>query len=215
LEFVTSGLAFNGKRILDVGGGIGLLSLYAAEKGARDVVCLEPESDGATSGAWATFETLRHELGANQVKYIASTLQEYNAPPDTFDFILLANSINHIDEWACEHLRDSPEAVERYHDICESLYRLTAPGGTVVITDVSPRNLFRRLPVRNPVAPTIEWHKHQPPEVWRDLLCRQGFRDKSVQWTPFFRLGRLAPRLTGNRFAAYVLQSHFRLVMMK
>ncbi len=45
LNTLFKGIDFENKRVLDIGGGRGLLSLYAACKGAREVICLEPEPD--------------------------------------------------------------------------------------------------------------------------------------------------------------------------
>lgn len=54
-ETIFNGVDFSGARVLDIGGGGGLYSFYAAVNGAKEVVCLEPESDGSTTGVKAKF----------------------------------------------------------------------------------------------------------------------------------------------------------------
>src|SRR5688572_13867729 len=41
--------------VLDIGSGAGLNGFYAACRGARDVVCLEPEVNGSTAGVRGKF----------------------------------------------------------------------------------------------------------------------------------------------------------------
>src|SRR5687767_5444688 len=50
------------KNVLDVGGGKGLLSFYAAVKGAQNAVCLEPEVDGSRNGMIKEYNDLRNEF---------------------------------------------------------------------------------------------------------------------------------------------------------
>src|SRR5579862_7369395 len=59
---------FARKRVLEVGGGNGLLSFYAASQGAEEVICLEPEAAGSTSGINSHFERTRDDLGLNNVR---------------------------------------------------------------------------------------------------------------------------------------------------
>ena len=50
LEDLFDGVDLSGKRMLDIGGGSGIYSFYAACAGAREVICLEPEAAGSMSG---------------------------------------------------------------------------------------------------------------------------------------------------------------------
>ena len=43
IKNVFNGIDFAGKRVLDIGGGNGVFSFYAASSGAEYVICLEPE----------------------------------------------------------------------------------------------------------------------------------------------------------------------------
>src|SRR5688572_26439337 len=66
LKFYLSNLFENvdltGKEVLDVGGGRGLLSFYAAVEGAQRAICLEPETDGSRNGMINAYNEIRSEL---------------------------------------------------------------------------------------------------------------------------------------------------------
>lgn len=37
------------------------------------------------------------------------------------------------------------------------------------MTDADRRNLYARIAIRNPLASTIEWEKHESPKLWARL----------------------------------------------
>jgi len=49
LSVLFKGIDFNGKSFLDIGGGTGVFTHYAATSGATRSICMEPEFDGSTS----------------------------------------------------------------------------------------------------------------------------------------------------------------------
>jgi SAM-dependent methyltransferase len=213
--FLFADVPLGQRRVLDIGGGSGVFSLAAAAAGAERVVCLEPEAAGSTAGGRRRFERVRDDLGLHNAAMLPQTLQDFTEEPASFDVILLHNSVNHLDEWACIHLRRSPAAMERYRTLFAKLSRLAADRADLVIADVSPANLFPRLGLKNPFVPSIEWHKHQSPRTWARLLQTCGFSGKRVRWSSFNTLGRWGRLLFGNRVAAFFLMSHFVLNMRK
>jgi 2-polyprenyl-3-methyl-5-hydroxy-6-metoxy-1,4-benzoquinol methylase len=211
LEWCFDGVGLSGKSMLDVGAGRGQHSLYAAVQGAT-VLALEPELEGSSSRPSETLLRLRGELGLDdRVALRSDRLQELDAGGQRFDVVALLASVNHLDEEACIHLLDDPGAVRTYRGLFEKLYELTAPGGTILISDASRHNFWgTTLHVKNPVARQIEWHKHQTPETWTLLLLGAGFRDPSVRWTTLGPL-RHARAVLANRTASFFLQSYFQL----
>lgn len=206
----------NGKSMLDIGGGAGIMSLYAACRGASHVVCLEPSSAGSSGESAQTFRQLAHALSLDQVvQLLPITLQEFGAAERIFDIVLLHNSINHLDESACMRLQRSDKSKAVYDSFFQIISEKTAPGGTLIIADCSSRNLFHDLGLKNPFARTIEWHKHQPPDVWVEMLKKHGFVLKNLRWTSFDVLGDFGRILLGNRYASYFLRSHFCLTLIK
>lgn len=212
---VLGDLDLAGRAVLEIGCGKGWISLYAASSGASRVVGLEPETEGSTSGDLAEFRAVIRLLNLTPVvEARAETIQHYDPREARFDLVVSRASINHLDEEACIHLRTSPEARESYRAIFAKIAGLLRPGGHLVITDSSPRNVFPLLGLRNPIAPTIEWDKHQPPREWAGLLSECGFRDPQISW----RMPRpLAPfgRLAANELVSFFLWSRFRLVMRR
>ncbi len=201
-------LDFRGLRVLDVGAGDGVFSCYIALQGADAVVGLEPELDGSSARAMATMRRRVQELGLDNVECRSETFQTYAAPEKSFDVVLAHNVINHLDEEAVQVLHQSDPARRAYAALLRKMYGLLRPGGVAVIADCARDNFFGRLGVRNPIAPTIEWHKHQNPEVWTRLLGEVGFVDTELHWTYPRRLRALGPLLR-QRAVSYLCDSHF------
>ena len=86
-----------GARVLDVGCGKGTTTFYAALCGAKEVIGLDPEASGSTTGSTQTFSKIREELGLEQCVLEPTDFMTYNTETP-FDLILLYNSINHIRE---------------------------------------------------------------------------------------------------------------------
>jgi SAM-dependent methyltransferase len=217
MESFFGQVPLEGRRILDIGGGIGLLSIYAVCRGARAAVCLEPESDGVqTSNSGSRFAALCDSLGIREAEFAPLTLQDYlRSRPDSFDVVCSCNSINHLNEQACISIRKDPVARDSYIQIFRDISAMMTQGGDLIVTDCSPRNLYPHLGISNPFAPTIEWHKHQTPETWASLLEEAGFADSRITWLTFNGLGLPGRALLGNRPASYMLRSHFRLEMRR
>jgi SAM-dependent methyltransferase len=214
-DYLFDEIPLQGKTMLDVGAGDGRYSFYAACAGARRVVGLEPEVEGSRTGMHERFERARSLLGLQTVDLEPRRLQDYDARGETFDVLLLHDSVNHLDEAACMRLGDDPTAGVIYRVLFEKLAHLSLPNGTLIVADCSNENLFARLGVKNPLAPTIEWRKHQKPELWAGMLAEVGFRSPRIRWTSFNRLGSVGRVLLSNRLAAYCLTSHFCLTMRR
>ena len=129
--------------------------------------------------------------------------------------VLLAASINHLDEAACSRLHEDDDAREVYRTIFDKLAGLTNPAGVLLALDGGRKNIFPSLGLRNPIARSIEWEKHQQPEVWVDLLAGSGFELPSIRWLSFNTLRAPGRMLLGNRLAAFFLTSEFLLTMRR
>lgn len=214
-RWLFDGVDFEDRTMLDVGAGAGLNGFYAACNGAREVVCVDPEADGSTGGATEKFSRLRQRLGLDNIRLEPAFFQSFDARGRTFDVILLHNSVNHLDETACIYLLTDAAARSSYRRIFQKIATLANPGATLILCDCSRHNFFAALGLRNPVMPTIEWEKHQPPEVWAGLLAEAGFVNPRIRWSSFNRLGSAGELVLGNKLAAYFLKSHFCLTVQK
>lgn len=213
-DSLFAGVDFRGRRVLDIGGGSGMYSYYAALCGAAEVICLEPEAEGAEGWTARTAERLHATLPHLPVRRLSQTVQAFD-DPDGFDVLISIASINHLDEQACTRLQEDARAQETYRGVFRHLARLSRPGARIIIMDCARRNFFAALGVKNPLCPTIEWEKHQPPQVWARLLAEAGFDGPAIRWEPLYSFGAAGRWLLSNRLAAFFTKSVFRLEMAK
>jgi len=216
LHYVFGGIDLRNKDVLDIGGGAGLLAVYAAVCGARSAVCVEPEGAGASSNPRAKFARFTRAVDPRMpVTFVSDTIQSFLQGSRRFDVIVCANAINHLDEQACVHLQGDPAAERQYLSLFGLIHQATNPAGWFVATDCARSNFFAALGKKSPFMPDIEWHKHQDPHVWAALLARAGFSETTTKWSAPNTLGGLGRILLSNRIVAYFLLSHFRLSARK
>jgi len=215
VDYLFHGVELADRTVLDVGAGDGTLSFYAACKGASKVVSLEPEAAGSSAGMNAAFERTAALLDQTRVELVPQRLQDYEPSNASFDVLLLHASINHLDEDACNRLHRDLEAQTVYVGLFRKLAASAKPGSKLIVVDCARRNLYADLGVTNPFARTIEWQKHQSPELWSQLLARTGFTTPVIRWNSFNSLRSFGRLLFGNRIAAYCLTSVFCLTMAR
>lgn len=203
-----NGVQLSKAHVLDVGCGTGAWSLWAALHGAERVVAIEPEAEGATSHSLAelrkTIELLRLD------KKIVATehyLQDLPHPERPFDVVVMYDVINHLDEEAVVSLHEQRTAFDRYLTIFSNLRRHVCPTGWLIIADCARDNFWNQVGLRSPFATSIEWHKHQNPQVWIDILKQARFEYHDLQWSPLQPL----VGLTSNWLVQYFTCSHFVL----
>jgi len=216
MENLFRGVDFAGKRMLDIGGGRGVFSYYAGCMGAAEVVCLEPQVAGSTDDMNVAFRETGAQLkGMENVRLLLDTIQEYDPGDTRFDIILSHASINHLNEDACIRLHRDPAARETYLEIFRKIASMCNPGAWLIACDVSRLNFFGKIGVRNPMAPVIEWHKHQPPSLWAELLAEAGFGGAEITWGNRRRRNAFFRALLNNAPVDYFQTSHFCLRMRR
>jgi SAM-dependent methyltransferase len=214
-NFIFDGIDFRHRNVLDIGGGAGLLSFYAAIMGADKVICIEPEAKGSEVNIRGVFGRLASSLGLSNVELCTNTFQDFDWTGATFDIVVMNDSLNHLDEQACITLDKSDESQRVYRGMFEKMLSLMTPGGIVVVTECDRNNVFPLLGFTNPFSTTIEWHKHQSPYLWRELMESVGFVDPEMCWEYPLRLVDLGRLFMSNRFSAFFYQSRFLLRMRK
>lgn len=197
-----------GRSLLDVGGGTGVMAFYGALCGAKRVVCLEPSAAaGSKDGIRERFDHIRSRTDLD-VEFVAGSLQDWSEP---FDIVLLNNVINHLDESACQRLHFDPHARSAYRSQLMRIADVTK--AWLVVSDCSKRNFWASVGIHNPFAPSIEWEKHQKPELWAELLGSAGFRTHGLRWNALARAGKMGQAVLGNRLGGYLTNSHFILTL--
>jgi len=174
-----------GKKMLEIGCGNGIYSLWASLHGAEHVIGLEPLLDGSfdTPECYRNFSKMVGRLGLQGVEMRPLRLQDFEMGERYFDLILSVASINHLDEPSCVRLLKDPSAQQMYSSFFAKIGKMMKVGGKLIIMDCSSRNLFADLNLRNPFNPSIEWFKHHPPDLWAQMLSENGFVDIKISWT--------------------------------
>ncbi len=214
-DFLFKDVDLSGSGFLDIGGGVGLGSFYAACAGATEVVCLEPEAEGSTHGVRQEFAKIAQALSVNNAQLVDSTFQAFEAEPGRFGTVFLNAAVNHLNEPACIDVLRSEEARGVYVGLFRQMAELTRENGVIIISDVSRHNVFPTLGLRNPIMPTIEWHKHQSPRTWARLLVAAGYTNIKIAWHTPRPLGIAGRALLGNSAGAFLTRSRFRILARK
>lgn len=209
LKNIFKGVDFKNKKVLDIGGGSGVHTFFAAIKGAAKVDCLEPELDGSHQGMKENFNELRSKLNVNNVELHSVTFQDYDSQISDYDLILTYNVVNHLDEEACKTLLLNQESKEKFVEMFKKCNSLLKKDGMMLVADCGRRNLFGDLGIHNPFATDIDWNIHQEPSFWLALMKRAGFSKISIDWSTFNTLGPIGKILFGNRLFSYLTFSHF------
>ncbi len=124
-EYLFKNIDFKNKTILDIGGGIGLISFFAAASGASQVVLLEPESSGSGSNEMKKFTKMIDNFSfSHNIQLLNTTFQEFNGQDMKFDIIVSHNSINHLDENACINLLSSAKSKDDYLNLFKKMYNI-------------------------------------------------------------------------------------------
>ena len=180
---VFGNVDLRGKRVLEIGSGRGVFSMWAGIEGASRVVGLEPMASGFydAQNFLAEFQNMLREVGVDNVEVDGSLVQDYNPPTASFDLVLSVHSLNHLNEEACIRLHDDADARRTYVGIFKKIRSLMVCGGKFIAIDCSKRTLISDIGVRNPFNPDIEWNKHQPSGLWAELLGQGGFGHTIIQ----------------------------------
>ena len=216
-EWFFHDVPLEGKRLLDIGCGCGVLATYARLAGAEYCVGIEPEADGSHAGSMRAFRQMINAMAIDNVEVRPEELQSFATEPGAYDIVTMSSVINHLDEAACARLHVDIKAEREYVAFLVQVARVLRPGGFLVVTDCGRRNLLAWLPrlgIQHPFEPTINWAVHQEPKLWASLLARVGFGDIRVGWRVPNRLRALRLFLA-NGLVARCLTSEFRILAQR
>jgi cyclopropane fatty-acyl-phospholipid synthase-like methyltransferase len=208
-RFLFKDVPLNGKRMLEVGCGMGAFSIWAALEGAEYVLGIEPEAQGSTTGTSRVSMELVEQYKWKNVEFKPTFLEELVVPQEEekFDVMLMYNVINHLDEANVERVHTDARAYESYENKIGDLKQYLKKGAVIIVADCGRRNAWNMLGLKSPFAPTIEWNKHQNPTTWIRLFKDAGFELIDCRWSPLYPLGRLSQ----SWLVHFLTSSHFAL----
>jgi SAM-dependent methyltransferase len=207
-NFLFQGISLKGAVVLEVGCGTGAWAIWAALHGASNVVGIEPEAAGSSKSTLRLFRQNIDQLKLrDQIEAQSNCLQDLAESTGPFDVVVMYNVINHLDEEAVLVLDKDIVALERYTALLRKLWLHVHSASWLVVADCARNNFWSQLGLRSPLVPSIEWQKHQNPQIWIEVFRQAGFRNVDLRWSPM----QVFPRFTGNRFVQYLTCSHFVL----
>jgi len=211
LDYLFQGIDLEGKRVLDIGAGVGQFSLYMALSGAKSVTSLEPELEGGSATMVEKFNHLIQEFNLSNVSVNKAIFQEFDPKGEEFDLILCHNSINHLNEECSTDLHENPASYEVYSGLFKQFKSMSSDHSGLLLTDCARSNFFGDIGLRSPFCPTIGFNVHQNPRLWARLASEAGYKAPQISWSPITHLGKLGQVLFSNKLAAYMTMSHFKL----
>jgi ribosomal protein L11 methyltransferase len=132
-----------GKRVLDMGCGSGILSLYARLLGARKIIAVDNDID--------TILSARKNLSFNQAHNIELACTDLQNIRGIYD-IVLAN----LD-------------ITTFSNYSEKISSLVAKGGHLIISGILGRDKKRVIPLFHPFVPVQITHKNS----WQGIVFKQ------------------------------------------
>lgn len=207
------GVDFEGKQVLEIGSGRGLMAAFMGLQGASRVVSLEPEMVGATSGVIAQQRARLETLGLRNVEIVTADFNTWDSAGARFDVILSRASINHL--YASDkHALHDRETYENYLRIAQKIHGLLRPHGVFIATDACRYAFFlgaRAFGIRrNPKRTGVDWRYHQNPRIWRRTFREAGFSQVEIEYPVPMRLQKLSP-VINTSIANFFLKGTFIL----
>lgn len=203
-----------GRRILEIGSGRGLTTMFLALQGAATVVSMEPGLAGSRSGLQSIQQRRIDALGLQGiVELIDADFNLWDAGDRRFDVIVSESSINHLYE-SPHHALEHRETHDRYKAIWQHVHTLLAPGGVFCVSDACRFGFFsmtKQYGIRRPwdgKRLTTNWRIHQNPGVWSLIAREAGFTSTEVDYPLPYPLRQLGP-LVANPAANFFLRARF------
>jgi SAM-dependent methyltransferase len=209
------GIDLTGKRVLEIGSGAGLRSMFIGLQGARSVVSLEPGLAGSRHNYKEMQRRRLDALGLSNVEFLDADFNLWDAGTQRFDVIVSESSINHLHESSHHALHHAP-TYEAYRRICGKMHHLLDSGGVACVSDAARYGFFsltKRLGVRRPWTgkkPSANWRIHQNAGVWRRIFLDSGFQDVEIEYPLPHRLRHLGP-VVANPVSNFFLRAYFYL----
>ncbi len=154
-----------GRKVLEVGGGLGLFFLMMREA-EMDAVSVEPSAEGFSYFRAAAVSIIK-ELTGDEERYVDAHGENLPWPDSSFDLVVSGNVLEHVPD---------PKSV------LAEMYRVCAPGG--VVLNYCPNYLFPYEPhYKLPILPCavglsgrLFWRRFRTDPLWRSLNSITSWR---------------------------------------
>jgi len=182
------GIDLSGKNILEVGCGVGYISLFLAITNPDSTIYAMDESEGNGAGT-DVIDILKGyvaELGLKNIEVIKAEFNEWESDR-TFDIVTAKNAIHHF-PWSESVTKESNAFIfkndtihDAYIEIFRKLTTLISPEGHLVFGDVSRANVYRLMPIGiRKKFRTVNWRTKPSKKEWLYLLEKTGYLD--IEW---------------------------------
>jgi len=206
-------LALENRSVLEIGAGSGFVSAFCVAKGASKVIALEPGISGSRDNVQEEFVRMSESLGLTGIiDYRRHSFERFveNYEGEPFDYIVMWNVINHLNEDATTrlHLRGAHAERAIFISHFRNMYQLLNSSGVLIFSDVARQNFWNAIGVKYFTPSSIQWHKHQQPKLWWKLLSEAGFDSVRIRWVTPYTLRRFSFFLSWN-LPTYLMSSSF------
>lgn len=122
IDEIFSGADLNGKKILDLGSGLGMFDLYLAKKYSAEILGIEPQSELIERANQYLDDQKDELIGSVSFILMENTSNLEQCQSDLFDIIFSKEAILHV-----------PNAIKQSY--FNEIYRVLKPGGKIFIMD--------------------------------------------------------------------------------
>ena len=210
-EEQLNGVSLSDKKILEVGCGSGVFSLYMALCGkAKQVVALdEAKGRGAETQAFTQLQTIVQNHNIPNLTVVKSSIYDYAVPENSFDVIVANSSLHHAIR-PFGYLFKNEQAQQAALSTFKLLHSLLNGNGRIVLREMSRINFWRFLPYKWKMS-HIDWSGHATLQEWLWIMKKTGSQNIHSDFlTPFF-LRKWPSFIMRNQFANFFFSSSFYL----
>ena len=208
-NYIYRDIDLDNKKILDIGGGNGLASFHALDSSTSSSAwVVDPIAEGSNDLMFEQYDSMKKNYDPDRIAFhrdYVDTLQD----PDTFDIIVMHNTINHIGEDILEDIPHNNDAYVEYVRRLKKILDRLSSNGILIVADCGSKNFFGQIGLKSPFAPSIDWHLHCEPGVWKEMIEEIGFSHIKTKWTARREFGSFGNFFLANRVCSYFLNSHF------
>lgn len=208
------GINFKDKKVLEIGSGKGLVAIYVAMMGARQVVSMEPELDGSSSKAINIQKNRIKKFHLKNITLLTKDFNSWDPQGEKYDIVLSMSSINHLYEVPF-NAKYHEETNLFYTKIAEKIHSVLEPNGVAVIVDACRYGLFfaiKNLGIPRPwnlnKKTNVNWRLHQNPAVWKKIFSNGRFSKIDTNYPVPYRLKNYS-KIVNTSIANFFLNASF------